>query len=80
MVSILVLLTLHRRKMTALVVTCVVVILNFQPWVQELAEGRLLGKILCIEDSGGSSALVLTQQTAAPPVTPERWCQVIDAG
>lgn len=32
---------------------------------------RLLGKILCIEDSGGSSALVFTQSTGVRPVITE---------
>lgn len=41
---------------------------------------RLLGKILCIEDSGGSSALVFTQSTRVHPVITEWWCQIIEAG
>lgn len=40
----------------------------------------LLGKILCIEDSGGSSALVFTQSTRARPVITKWRCQIIEAG
>lgn len=40
----------------------------------------LLGKILCIEDSGGSSALVFTQSTCARPGIAKLWCQIIEAG
>ena len=39
----------------------------------------LLGKILCIEDSGGSSALMFTQSTGARPVITKLWCQIIKA-
>lgn len=34
---------------------------------------------LCIEDSGGSSALVFTQSTRARPVITKLWCQIIEA-
>lgn len=40
----------------------------------------LLGKILCIEYSGGSSALVFTQSTRVRPVITKWWCQIIEAG
>lgn len=40
----------------------------------------LLGKILCIEHTGGSSAVVFTQSTRARPVITKWWCRINQAG